>query len=89
MPEELTSFRSRIQVRLQHGLIPPDSRVLLYVSLHLDIVVEGEEAPEQCKGLLGQVFGHAVVLDIEEATLAARVPDLAGDALSRHEGPAV
>ena len=53
------------------------------MGLHLDLMVEGEEAPEKGKGLLDDILGHAVVLDVEEAAFTTGVADLTSDPLPR------
>jgi hypothetical protein len=84
----LTTSRPWIQSRLQHRFIPSDRWVLLHMRIHLDIMLEREEAFQRFKNLVECFLRNTVVLDIEETTFLTRFSDLCCDGFALRRGAA-
>lgn len=81
----LTPFGPRIKPCLKHRLVTTNGRILLHMSIHLGVEVQGEEALQETKGLCDDMLGDTVIFDIEESTLRAGIVYIFGDSLSYFE----
>lgn len=90
MPSKLlASFGSRIISCLKHRLVTPNGRVLLHMSVHFGVEVQGEETFQEVEGLGDDILGDAVVLNVEESNLRTGIVYVLGNFLPCVERGAV